>query len=72
MDRFEKEKWNDALHGFSNPMSNLFDLMKTCVANMGVSEYYIVLEDLKKAEELMRHAVDNAGRITYELPPIKD
>ena len=69
---FEKEKWNTQMHGFSNPMSNLFSLMRACAANMGVAKYAIVLDDLEKAEALMRRAVENSMRITYEQTPIVD
>ena len=68
----EKEiLWNSQLQSFSNPMQNLFSTMQNCLNNMGYEKYKVVYKQLEEARKLMCRAIDNAQRITYELPPIE-
>lgn len=68
MNEFENIKWNNQLQGFSNPMQNLFSLMRQCAMNMKGAEYVAVCKELEEANKLMVQALDHAQCITYSLP----
>ena len=62
----EKIQWLNQVNGMQNPMQNLIGIMKNALCNMGVAEYADALQELDKAAEAIRKAVDLATEITYK------
>ena len=63
----DKYIFNNQLQSMSNPMQNLFSVMKGMIINMGCKDYAEALQQLDEAEKLMRKAIDTAQKITYEI-----